>query len=215
MRFNQNGNFLIANESGLVKAAIVMAHPDDETIWTGGLLLTKKNWYWKIFIATNYETDDRPNEFKKAVEKYKSHGIFNLEYEFTRVMPDIQEYSKLNKNEIFQKLNTVDLSAFDVIFTHNLDGEYGHGNHKILGEYLKEKSLNVWHVLCPAIQNPREKLAGDTVETIYLTTEELAHKKEIFEDSYTTQQYLWEGFKDFMTFQFYSGVEMFTQYKND
>lgn len=211
MRFNQINNFLIENVSGSVKAAIIMAHPDDETIWTGGLLLSKKSWHWKIFIATNYETEDRPNEFKKAIEKYKSYGVSNLDYEFIRVMPDIQEYSKLNKNEILQKLNSVDLSAFDVIFTHNIDGEYGHGNHKVLGEFLKEKRLNVWYVLCPAIQNPREKLVGDCVETIYLTPVELAYKKALFQSSYPTQQYLWEGFKDFMTFQFYSGVEMFTK----
>ena len=211
MRFNQINNFLIENVSGAVKAAIIMAHPDDETIWTGGLLLSKKSWHWKIFIATNYETEDRPNEFKKAIEKYKNYGVSNLDYEFIRIMPDMQEYDKLNKNEIHKKLNTIDLSTFDLIFTHNIDGEYGHGNHKVLGEYLSGKSLNVWHVLCPAIQNPREKQVGEQIETIYLSPEVLVRKKTLFQNSYTSQQYLWEGFKDFMTFQFYSGVEMFTK----
>ena len=75
--------------------------------------------------------------------------------------------------------------------------------------------MNVWHVLCPAIQNPREKQVGELIETIYLTPEELDRKRTLFQNSYPTQQYLWEGFKDFMTFQFHSGVEMFTKYKHD
>lgn len=210
MKFNQNSNFLVRNGSRLVKAAIVVAHPDDETIWTGGLLLSKQTWDWKIFIATKYDTEDRPNEFKKAIENYKNYGVSTLDYEFIEVMPDIQEYDKLSKSEIVQKLNTVDLSVFDVIFTHNIDGEYGHGNHRVLGELLIEKGLNTWRVLCPAIQNPREKQIGEYIETVYLTPEVLDRKRKLFQSCYTTQQYLWEGFKDFMTFQFYSGGEMFT-----
>ena len=211
MKFNQSNNFMVQNDGSPVKAAIVMAHPDDETIWTGGLLLTQKTWHWKVFIATKYDTEDRPNEFKKAIASYQNYGVSSQDFEFLDVMPDVQEYDRLNKDEIYQKLNIVDLSAYDVIFTHNMDGEYGHGNHKTLGEYLNGKNLNTWHVLCPAIQNPREKLVGEYIETVYIKPDELDRKRTIFQNSYPTQQYLWSGFSDFMTFQFYSGVEMFTR----
>ena len=211
MRFNQSNNFEVGNNGGLVKAAIVMAHPDDETIWTGGTLLTHKDWRWKLYVVTHNEDDDRGKELIKAIGQFRNQGVSNLEYEFFEVMPDVQEYENLDKTKIYDKLDNLDLSGFNVIFTHNIDGEYGHGNHRILGEYFREKQLNVWHILCPAIQNPREKQVGDHIETVYLKPEELECKKAIFQNAYPTQQYLWKGFADFMTFQFYSGVEMFTK----
>lgn len=211
MIFNHSDNFSVGNNSGMIKAAIVVAHPDDETIWMGGTLLSHKDWYWKLYVGTRNKDDDRGKEFINAISQFKSQGVSNLEYEFLETMPDVQEYEKLNKTEIYEKLNTLDLADFNVIFTHNIDGEYGHGNHKILGEFFKESQMNVWHILCPAIQNPREKQIGEYIETVYITPEVLDHKRKLFQSCYTTQQYLWDGFKDFMTFQFYSGVEMFTK----
>ena len=211
MIFNQSNNFKTGKNSGMISAAIVVAHPDDETIWMGGTLLAHKDWYWKLYIATHNKDDGRGKEFLNAISQFKSQGISNLEYEFLETMPDVQEYEKLNKTEIYGKLNTLNLSSFNAVFTHNVDDEYGHGNHRILGEFFKEKQLNVWHILCPAIQNPREKQIGEQVESSYLTPTILKTKRAIFQNSYSTQNYLWNGFTDFMTFQFYSGVEMFTQ----
>lgn len=31
-----------------MKAAIIVAHPDDETIWSGGLILKKPEWQWTV-----------------------------------------------------------------------------------------------------------------------------------------------------------------------
>lgn len=211
MIFNQGNNFTVGNSSGITKAAIVVAHPDDETIWMGGTLLVHKDWYWKLYIATHNKDDDRGKELINAISQFKSQGVSNLEYEFLETMPDVQEYEKLNKTEIYGKLNTLDLADFNIIFTHNIDGEYGHGNHKILGEFFKESQMNVWHILCPAIQNPREKQIGEQIESSYLTPAILETKRAIFQNSYPTQNYLWNGFADFMTFQFGSGVEMFTR----
>ncbi len=211
MTFNQSNNFMIEDRGNTVKAAVVMAHPDDETIWMGGTLLSHKDWYWKLYVATHSKNDDRGKEFINAVDKFRKQGVSTLEYEFLEVMPDVQEYEKINRTEVYRKLGVLDLSSFGVIFTHNVDGEYRHGNHIILGEFFKEKQMNVWHVLCPAIQNPREKQVGEQIESTYLTPTILETKRAIFQDSYSTQNYLWNDFTDFMTFQFYSGVEMFTQ----
>lgn len=211
MTFNQSVNFMARDRGSKVRAAIVMAHPDDETIWAGGTLLARKDWHWKLYVATHNKDDDRGKEFINAVGKFREQGVSALEYEFLEVMPDVQEYEKINKAEVFKKLTALGLSNFSVVFTHNVDGEYGHGNHKILGEFFKEKRMNVWHILCPAIQNPREKQIGEQIESTYLTPTILKTKRAIFQDSYSTQNYLWNDFTDFMTFQFYSGVEMFTQ----
>ena len=30
------------------EALVIVAHPDDETIWMGGTILKNKNWKWTI-----------------------------------------------------------------------------------------------------------------------------------------------------------------------
>ena len=134
-------------------------------------------------------------------------------------MPDEQNYGELAKDRenIYKKLDEeIKLSDYDITFTHNIDGEYEHGNHKILGEYFKEKAekenSNVWHFLCPAIQNLREKKVGENVESTFLNSALLEQKYLIFQFSYITQRFLWTGCCDFMRFQFCSGVEMFTHF---
>ena len=213
-QFNKTGNFLIPTDKQNIKAVAFIAHPDDETIWMGGTLLAHKEWNWKIFVATHNGSDERGKEFISAIEKYKyQYGVTNLEIEFTEIMHDTQDSSKLNKDEIKHKLDQIDLSSFDIFFTHNIDGEYdGAPNHKILGEYFQSKNLNIWHFLCPAIQNPREKQVGQYTEIVHLSPTVLKQKYLIFQYSHFSQHYLWTGFEDFMTFEFQSGIEMFTKF---
>lgn len=216
-QFNKTGNFLIPVGKQNVKAAAFIAHPDDETIWMGGTLLANKDWEWKIFVNTYGESDNRGKEFISAINKYKyQYGVTNLEVQFTEIMPDTQDSNRLMENEINHRLDLIKLSSFDIIFTHNIDGEYnGAPNHKILGEYFQSKKLNIWHFLYPAIQNPREKQVGQYIETVRLSPTVLKQKYLIFQYSHFSQHYLWTGFEDFMTFEFQSGIEMFTRYSND
>ena len=107
--------------------------------------------------------DERGIEFQKAINEYKvQSGIQQLSYEFIEIMEDTQEKNNIEISKVNDKLNKIRLDGFDVIFTHNIDGEYNHFNHKALGEYFKNKrkdGLNIWHFFCPAIQNPRKNLA--------------------------------------------------------
>lgn len=215
-KYNEENNFLIPGDTRTVNAAIVTAHPDDETVWMGGTILLKAHWKWKIFIATHQENDERGIELQKAIYKYKSLAKnIQLDFEFIQIMKDTQIEDQLNINTTKKKLNSIDFGCYDVLFTHNTDGEYGHPNHKILGEYFKERNsqgLNSWHFLCPAIQNPRKKEVGKYIETIFLDPEMLAKKTSVFQCAYTSQHFLWTGFGDFMRYQFCSGVETFTHY---
>ena len=74
VRFNEAGNFGICKQEKEIRAAIFTAHPDDETIWMGGTILSKSDWAWKIFIATHTEDDARGVEFKNAICQYKTNA---------------------------------------------------------------------------------------------------------------------------------------------
>ena len=213
---NEGDNFLISKDKRPIRAAIFTAHPDDETIWMGGTILSRNDWIWKIFIATHNTNDERGIEFQKAIYEYKAQsGIQQLSFEFIEIMEDTQEENNIEIDNVTNKLNTINLDDYNVIFTHNVDGEYNHINHKVLGEYFKNKrkdNLNIWHFLCPAIQNPRKKEVGEHIESIFLNPTILAKKTSVFQCAYTSQHLLWTDFGDFMRFQFCSGVEMFTRY---
>jgi len=222
MKFNQT-NFLLSDNLSEVKAAVFVAHPDDETIWIGGTILSQKNWNWEIIVATHDENDNRGKDFIKSIEKYRDqYGVQKISYKFIEAMTDEQDYNKLIKNgddkkKIHDELDKIEITNYNIIFTHNIDGEYGHANHKILGQYFKDKTekenLNIWHFLCPSIQNIKEKQTGEYIETTYLNTVLLTQKYLIFQYSYESEHYLWTGFSDFMRFEFCSGIEMFTRFK--
>lgn len=221
MKFNQS-NFKLNSNLG-IKATLIVAHPDDETIWAGGTILSQKNWNWEIIVATHNKDDDRGKDFIKSIEKYRNqYGVQNISYKFVEVMSDEQDENKLIKNKedkksIYNKLGQIQIKDYDIVFTHNTDGEYGHANHKILGEYFKDRAekedLNIWHFLCPSIQNIKEKQAGEYIETTYLNEVLLIQKYLIFQHSYESEHYLWTGFSDFMRFEFCSGIEIFTRFK--
>lgn len=216
IKFNEQGNFLVSKDKTQIKAAIFTAHPDDETIWMGGTILSKCDWSWKIFIATHNVNDPRGREFQKAVQEYRKQiNIQKLDFEFIEIMEDTQDQNSIERQDVYNKLNCINLNDYDIIFTHNVDGEYNHINHTILGEYFKDErknELNIWHFLCPAIQNPRKKHIGEYVESIFLNQAVLARKLFIFQCAYRSQHYLWINFGDFMRFQFCSGLEIFTRY---
>jgi hypothetical protein len=196
-----------------------VAHPDDETIWMGGTILSRCEWNWKIFVSSYKIDDQRGREFQKAIELYRIYNKKYLDFEFIGVFDDTIKEENIDIGAVNQlinnKLECFKLSEFDVIFTHNIDGEYNKIHHKILGNYFKNfrrDGLNIWHFLCPAIQNPREKKIGGYVESVFLNEAVISNKLFVFQCAYNSQQYYWTGFSDFMRFQFCSGLEMFTRY---
>lgn len=116
--------------SGLV----IVAHPDDETIWMGGVMLHHPRVRWTIFSLCRSDDPDRAPKFMKAAEHYGAKGIIsNLEDEdIMNIKESVPEIKKRIKNLIPD-------TNFDYIFTHGPRGEYGHKRHK--GVYRAVKDL--------------------------------------------------------------------------
>ena len=116
--------------------AVIVAHPDDETLWAGGTILSLPLWNWSIVCLCRKSDTERATKFYKALKILKSEGI----------MGDLDDSPKQNPLEgkeveraIMQLLPP---THFDLIISHNPSGEY---TRHIRHEEVSKAVITLWH----------------------------------------------------------------------
>lgn len=101
---------------------VCVAHPDDETIFFGGLLQRRRSKKpWVVACTTSDGNLDRKRQFEKACELL---GVDDFHW---WSLPDRYE-ERLSFDLINSKL--LNLGVPEEIFTHGIVGEYGHPHHQ-------------------------------------------------------------------------------------
>ncbi len=164
---------------------VIVAHPDDETLFFGGLILADRRFEWRVVCVTDGNADglgsERHDQFARACRALgvRHHEFFDL--------PDRYD-SRLSQNELqtrlrglYDRLKREGQSLHDV-YTHGPLGEYGHPHHQDVSLAVHEtlalqtrKSSMVWGVAynCAAdrvleLSHAHFKKKSDILAKIYL-----------------------------------------------
>lgn len=122
---------------------LVVAHPDDESIFFGGMLSRFRHLKWTVLCLSDGNAegrgDDRHAEFLQACKKLgvKKALHWNYSDNFPHRFPvDLIE----------KRLSEIEKPT--IVFTHGIVGEYGHAHHQdtcyVVHKYFSKQKIPVW-----------------------------------------------------------------------
>jgi LmbE family N-acetylglucosaminyl deacetylase len=98
--------------------AVIVAHPDDETLWTGGTILMHPFWDWFIVSLCRANDPDRSPKFHRVLEILKAKGEMGD-------LDDGPEQNPIDENLLKTAvLGLLPERHFDLLITHDPVGEY-------------------------------------------------------------------------------------------
>ncbi|MBE5959082.1 MAG: PIG-L family deacetylase [Lachnospiraceae bacterium] len=140
--FIKNVDTTALNKAGISECdnLMIVAHPDDESIFGGDHI---KNGNYFIMCITNKNNRTRRKEFNQMLAKTGCKGII-LSYP-DKIFSKRSQWTLWKKSiskDIYTALNT---KSWESVVTHNEKGEYGHIHHKMVHKMVFDnfdKSFN-------------------------------------------------------------------------
>lgn len=176
---------------------VIVAHPDDETIWMGGTLLQikeKQDSNVTLICLCRKSDRDRYPKFQKACKILGVKGhMFDLDDGETGI------YKEISLQDIISKINSAtNNKPYTVLYTHNENGEYGHirhiETHNAVMEMLNKKILSSKKVFFFSYLPKKNDFQGYAIynsnadKLIKLNSNQLFMKKNIIKNIYGYQE---------------------------
>lgn len=174
---------------------MIVAHPDDETLW-GGAHLLEDNYL--VVCITCGPIKDRVNEFISVMNATSDKYIL-LGY------PDKTNGKRDNwetvKDDMIKDLQTIiNLKEWDTIVTHNPDGEYGHIHHKMTNNFVTDLAPNKNNLYYFGHYYPK-KTIYEYYETMTPINDAFVKPKKQIIGLYKTQSFIQESFSHMFNFE--------------
>lgn len=108
--------------------AVIVAHPDDETLWSGGTILSHPSWNWFIITLCRASDRDRAPKFFQTLKTLGVEGKMGD-------LDDSREQKPLAETVVQETiLQLLPQKHFDLMIAHNPAGEYTrHLRHEEIG----------------------------------------------------------------------------------
>lgn len=190
------------------KAVILTAHPDDETIFCGGLMLSNPEWNWNIVCIT-VQSEDRKKEFERALSAFQNKGVVIKSHRTLDKLDNGMPLSNHDYDDWLSSVKNLDLKP-DIVFTHNVMGEYGHPHHMSANKIAHTLFKNVWDIVFPGETGVGRQVIKTKTNKVELVPNILRVKNDVFNSAYVTQQGLWKFLSSVMEYEFKQGPELFT-----
>src|SRR5690242_115962 len=100
------------------RAAVIVAHPDDETLWCGGYILSHPEFLWRVVTLCRAADPDRAPKFRLALQRLGAEGeMANLD--------DAPGQAPLPVGQVQETTaRLLDGTNYALILTHGPNGEY-------------------------------------------------------------------------------------------
>ena len=116
-----------------LRAAVVVAHPDDETLWCGGTILTLRDWRWTVVSLCLANDPDRSPRFFRALDALGATGSM-------ADLGDRPDQTPLGPRDVEETiLSLLPEGRMDLVISHSPLGEYTrHRRHEAAGRAVLE-----------------------------------------------------------------------------
>ena len=170
-----------------MRAVIIVAHPDDEVIWSGGLILRHPQWEWTVLSLCRADDADRRPKFERVCSVLGATGIVS-DLDDSATLKAIDPEVEIG-GRVLAHLGGRD---WDLCLTHGPNGEYGHERHKqvhrvvkMLVEREQLRCRRLWTFAYDYSAEAGACLPADWADrTLALSPQELGEKKRIVREEY-------------------------------
>ncbi len=115
--------------------AIIVAHPDEETLWAGGTILSHPEWNFFVVCLSNAKNPELAPRFYNALKLLKAEGVMgNFNYTAST--------ARSHKNELERTIiQLLPDTHFDVIISHN---SFSENAGDCTQEVVNESIIKLW-----------------------------------------------------------------------
>lgn len=119
-----------------LEVAVIVAHPDDETLWCGGTLLGHPFWNVLVITLCRASDSERAPKFLEAINRLGAEGIMGD-------LDDSPLQPPLDENTVQESiLSLLPNRRYDMVISHHPNGEY---TRHLRHEEVSRSVINLWH----------------------------------------------------------------------